>query len=229
MNQTSFHSQKILRTVSIGLHIKKDVTSSFEIVVSAVAVLHRPAHRPDPTAYRQFRRENLMGKSVQKDKNTFKHSSSKGVEVDENTFREMLRGQELPARDVAQNGPKQDDAEPTIRNKTVDSKTEPPAPAAGTIPVDSGKTPNRSGFQRKKILLPDFEQTFFRPVKCSDERAAIYVSLETKHKISKILHLLGNERTRLTALVDNMLQFVIGIYSDELNYLHEKKNNRRPF
>ena len=45
----------------------------------------------------------------------------------------------------------------------------------------------------------------------------------------KILHLLGNERTRLTALVDNMLQFVIGIYSDELNYLHEKKNNRRPF
>lgn len=80
-----------------------------------------------------------MGKSVQKDKNTFKHSSSKGVEVDENTFREMLRGQELPARDVAQNGPKQDDAEPTIRNKTVDSKTEPPAPAAGTIPADSGK------------------------------------------------------------------------------------------
>lgn len=125
MNQTSFHSQKILRTVSIGLHIKKDVTSSFEIVVSAVAVLHRPAHRPDPTAYRQFRRENLMGKSVQKDKNTFKHSSSKRVEVDEDAFREMLLGQELPARDVAQNDPKQDDAEPTIRNKTVDSKAEP--------------------------------------------------------------------------------------------------------
>lgn len=131
--------------------------------------------------------------------------------------------------DVARNDPKQDDAEPTIHNKTVDSKAEPPAPAAGTIPADSGTTPDRSGFQRKKILLPDFEQTFFRPVKCSDERAAIYVSLDTKHKISKIIHLLGNERTRLTALVDNMLQFMIGIYSDELNYLHEKKNNRRPF
>ena len=59
MNQTSFHPQKILRTVSIGLHIKKDVTSSFEIVASAAAVLHRPAHRPDPIPYRQFRRENL--------------------------------------------------------------------------------------------------------------------------------------------------------------------------
>ena len=170
-----------------------------------------------------------MGKSVQKDKNTFKHSSSKRVEIDEAALQKMLLGKELPIGDVAQNGPKQDDAEPTIRNKTVGSKTEPPAPAAGTIPADSGTTPDRSGFQRKKILLPDFEQTFFRPVKCSDGRAAIYVSLETKHKISKLLHLLGNERTRLTALVDNMLQFVIGIYSDELNYLHEKKNNRRPF
>ena len=170
-----------------------------------------------------------MGKSVQKDKNTVKHYSSKRVEEDEYMFREILRGQELPARDVAQNDPKQDDAEPTIHNKTVDSKAEPPAPAAGTIPADSGTTPDRSGFQRKKILLPDFEQTFFRPVKCFDERAAIYVSLDTKHNISKIIHLLGNERTRLTALVDNMLQFVISIYSDELNYLHEKNNNRHPF
>ena len=60
-------------------------------------------------------------------------------------------------------------------------------------------------------------------------RTAIYVSTRTKHKVSEILHLLGNESTRLTALVDNMLRFVMDIYRDELNYLHEKKNNRRPF
>ena len=60
-------------------------------------------------------------------------------------------------------------------------------------------------------------------------RSAIYVSTRTKHKVSEILHLLGNESTRLTALADNMLRFVIGIYRDELNYLHEKKNNRQPF
>ena len=52
---------------------------------------------------------------------------------------------------------------------------------------------------------------------------------QTKHKVSEILHLLGNDNTRLTALVDNMLRFVIGIYRDELNYLHEKKNDGRPF
>ena len=66
-----------------------------------------------------------MGKSVQKDKNTFKHSSSKRVEIDEAALQKMLLGKELPIGDVAQNGPKQDDAEPTIRNKTVGSKTEP--------------------------------------------------------------------------------------------------------
>ena len=85
-----------------------------------------------------------------------------------------------------------------------------------------------SGFRRKKIALPDFERTFFASVDCRN-RSAIYVSTRTKHKVSEILHLLGDDTTRLTALADNMLRFVIAIYSDELNYLHEKKNNRRPF
>ena len=85
-----------------------------------------------------------------------------------------------------------------------------------------------AGFRRKKIALPDFERTFFAPVDCRN-RSAIYVSAQTKRKVSAILHLLGNDNTRLTALVDNMLHFVMDIYSGELNYLHEKKNNRRPF
>ena len=105
---------------------------------------------------------------------------------------------------------------------------------AGQAPLDS-KVVRRipdpeetAGFRRKKLSLPDFERTFFAPVDCRN-RSAIYVSAQTKHKVSEILHLLGNDNTRLTALVDNMLRFVIGIYSDELNYLHEKKNNRQPF
>ena len=57
---------------------------------------------------------------------------------------------------------------------------------------------------------------------------AVNVHDKSQHKVSEILHLLGNESTRLTALVDNMLRFVMSIYSDELNYLHEK-NSRRPF
>lgn len=148
--------------------------------------------------------------------------------MDEDAFREMLLGQELPARDVAQNDPKQDDAEPTIRNKTVDSKPNRRFRQPGQYrPIPEQLRTDQDSSE--KDFAARFRADVFRPVKCSDGQAAIYVSLETKHTISKILHLLGDDTTRLTALVDNMLQFVIGIYSDELNYLHEKKNNRRPF
>ena len=91
---------------------------------------------------------------------------------------------------------------------------------------DRGK--DAAGFRRKKLTLPDFERTFFAPTDCRN-RSAIYVSAPTKGKVSAILHLLGDDSTRLTALVNNMLRFVMSIYSDELNYLHEKKNSRRPF
>ena len=94
------------------------------------------------------------------------------------------------------------------------------------IQTTTGK--ESAGFRRKKLALPDFERTFFASVDCRN-RSAIYVSAQTKRKVSAILHLLGNDNTRLTALVDNMLRFVMDIYSDELNYLHEKKNSRRPF
>ena len=46
-----------------------------------------------------------------------------------------------------------------------------------------------SGFQRKKITLPDFERTFFAPVDCRN-RSAIYVSAQTKCKVPAIRHLL---------------------------------------
>jgi len=104
------------------------------------------------------------------------------------------------------------------------------APTAEKTDVDTQTTTGKesAGFRRKKLALPDFERMFFAPVDCRN-RSAIYVSTQTKCKVSAILHLLGDDTTRLTALADNMLRFVMDIYSDELNYLHEKKNNRRPF
>lgn len=45
-----------------------------------------------------------------------------------------------------------------------------------------------SGFRRKRILLPDFGQTFFAPVDCRN-RSAIYVSAQTKCKVLAIRHL----------------------------------------
>ena len=125
--------------------------------------------------------------------------------------------------------PEEEDMD-ALEENTSETVSGVSAPTAEKTDVDIQTTTGKesAGFWRKKIALPDFERTFFAPEDCRN-RSAIYVSTRTKRKVSEILHLLGNESTRLTALVDNMLRFVIGIYSDELNYLHEKKNNRRLF
>ena len=125
--------------------------------------------------------------------------------------------------------PEEEDMD-ALEENTSETVSGASAPTAEKTNVDTQTTTVKepAGFRRKKIILPDFERTFFAPVDCRN-RSAIYVSAQTKRKVSEILHLLGNESTRLTALVDNMLRFVMDIYSDELNYLHEKKNKRRPF
>ena len=153
------------------------------------------------------------------------------IEVDEELMRQMIAGQapldSKVVRRIPEPEEKNTDATEENTSETVSGAS---APTTEKTDVDTQTTTVKepAGFRRKKIILPDFERTFFAPVDCRN-RSAIYVSTRTKHKVSEILHLLGNDNIRLTALVDNMLRFVIGIYSDELNYLHEKKNNRRPF
>ena len=125
--------------------------------------------------------------------------------------------------------PEEEDTD-TPEGNTSETVSGASAPTAEKTDVDTQTTTGKesAGFRRKKLALPDFERMFFAPVDCRN-RSAIYVSTQTKCKVSAILHLLGDDTTRLTALADNMLRFVMDIYSDELNYLHEKKNNRRPF
>ena len=125
--------------------------------------------------------------------------------------------------------PEEEDTD-TPEGNTSETVSGASAPTAEKTDVDTQTTTGKesAGFRRKKLALPDFERMFFAPVDCRN-RSAIYVSTQTKCKVSEILHLLGDDTTRLTALADNMLRFVMDIYSDELNYLHEKKNNRRPF
>ena len=153
------------------------------------------------------------------------------IEVDEELMRQMIAGQAPLDSKVVRRIPdpeeKNTDAPEENTSETV---SEASAPTTEKTDVNTQTTTVKepAGFRRKKLSLPDFERTFFAPVDCRN-RSAIYVSAQTKHKVSEILHLLGNDNTRLTALVDNMLRFVIGIYRDELNYLHEKKNDGRPF
>ena len=153
------------------------------------------------------------------------------IEVDEELMRQMIAGQaSLDSKVVRRISEPEEENTDDPEEKTSATASVASVAVAEKTDVDTQTTTVKepAGFRRKKILLPDFEQTFFAPVDCRN-RSAIYVSAQTKHKVSEILHLLGNDNTRLTALVDNMLRFVIGIYRDELNYLHEKKNDGRPF
>jgi len=153
------------------------------------------------------------------------------IEVDEELMRQMIAGQAPLDSKVVRRIPEPEEEDTdTPEGNTSETVSGVSAPTAEKTDVGTQTTPVKesSGFRRKKIALPDFERTFFASVDCRN-RSAIYVSAQTKRKVSAILHLLGNDNTRLTALVDNMLRFVMDIYRDELNYLHEKKNSRRPF
>ena len=164
-----------------------------------------------------------MDSFKEKDKLAPKPSKRPCIEAAEELMRQMIAGQ------ASLDDPEEKNTDAPEEN-TSETVSEASAPTTEKTDVNTQTTTGKepAGFRRKKLSLPDFERTFFAPVDCRN-RSAIYVSAQTKHKESEILHLLGNDNTRLTALVDNMLRFVIGIYSDELNYLHEKKNNRQPF
>ena len=153
------------------------------------------------------------------------------IEVDEELMRQMIAGQAPLDSEVVRRIPEPEEEDTNaLEENTSETVSGASAPTAEKTDVDTQTSGVKepAGFRRKKLALPDFERTFFAPTDCRN-RSAIYVSAPTKGKVSEILHLLGNESTRLTALVDNMLRFVMDIYSDELNYLHEKKNKRRPF
>ena len=153
------------------------------------------------------------------------------IEVDEELMRQMIAGQApLDSEDVRRIPEPEEENTDDPEEKTSATASVASAPTAEKTDVGTQTTTGKesAGFRRKKLALPDFERMFFAPVDCRN-RSAIYVSTQTKCKVSAILHLLGDDTTRLTALADNMLRFVMDIYSDELNYLHEKKNNRRPF
>jgi hypothetical protein len=179
----------------------------------------------------QSQKRCTMDSLEEKDKPAPKLSKSPRIEVDEELMRQMIAGQAPLDSKVGRRIPEPEEEDTNVlEENTSETVSGASAPMTEKTVVGTQTTTVKepSGFRRKKIALPDFERTFFAPVDCRN-RSAIYVSAQTKHKVSEILHLLGNENTRLTALVDNMLRFVMDIYSDELNYLHEKKNSRRPF
>lgn len=71
----------------------------------------------------------------------------------------------------------------------------------------------------------DFEEIFLRPVDIHD-RAGLYVSAETKRRISEVVHNLGRRRMSMTSYVENILRRHLALHKDEINRLHRKRRTR---
>ena len=166
----------------------------------------------------------LMNRTKQTSKPTSKQSAHKKASIDE-TFAQLLPNLLPVTVDAVLAKVAPDDALLNLPEAQPSPATLPHGEKTAASGPDTVPTVTR----RKRVQLPDFQETFFKPVRCGCERSAIYVSLSTRRRVMEVLHLLGGDGARLTALVDNMLCFVLDLYGDELNNLHEKKNCRRMF
>ena len=149
----------------------------------------------------------LMNRTKQTSKPTSKQSAHKKASIDE-TFAQLL---------------------PNLLPVTVDAVPAKVAPDDALLNLPEARPTPATLPHGEKTAASGPDTTFFKPVRCGCERSAIYVSLSTRRRVMAVLHLLGGDGARLTALVDNMLCFVLDLYGDELNDLHEKKNCRRMF
>lgn len=89
---------------------------------------------------------------------------------------------------------------------------------------DSDEAP-QAAERRRRILLPDFERRFMARTEIRF-RAAIYVDAETKRKILDVVRKIGPDRMTATSYADNILQWHLETYREEINRLHNDRNSR---
>ena len=80
-----------------------------------------------------------------------------------------------------------------------------------------------SSGRKRRIPLPDYEATFLKPVRIK-VRSALYVSEETRCKISEVARKIGAGRVSVIGYVENILRNHLEIYKAEINRLHREIN-----
>lgn len=75
--------------------------------------------------------------------------------------------------------------------------------------------------RKRRIPLPDYEATFLKPVRIK-VRSALYVSEETRCKISEVARKIGTGRVSVIGYVENILRNHLEIYKAEINRLHRE-------
>ena len=77
--------------------------------------------------------------------------------------------------------------------------------------------------RKRRMTLPDYEATFLKPVRIK-VRSALYVSEETRCKISEVARKIGTGRVSVIGYVENILRNHLEIYKAEINRLHREIN-----
>ena len=76
-----------------------------------------------------------------------------------------------------------------------------------------------------KSYVPDYEATFLKSVRVK-VRTALYVSEETRCKISEVARKIGTGRVSVIGYVENILRNHLELYKEEINRLHREQNSR---
>lgn len=79
--------------------------------------------------------------------------------------------------------------------------------------------------RKRRMTLPDYEATFLKPVRVK-VRTALYVSEETRCKISEVARKIGTGRVSVIGYVENILRNHLELYKEEINRLHREQNSR---
>ena len=98
------------------------------------------------------------------------------------------------------------------------------APAAALPePVREEARPARS--RRQGMTVSPYEEVFLRRGVVR-ERSAVYVSAETKRRLSEVVRRLGWSSISVTTYVENILAHHLELFRWEINRLYRQKNNK---
>ena len=90
---------------------------------------------------------------------------------------------------------------------------------AERLPAGNEEQPELPAVRRRRMTLPDYEATFLKPVRVK-VRSALYISEETRCKISEVARKIGTGRVSVIGYVENILRNHLELY----NRLHREIN-----
>lgn len=128
--------------------------------------------------------------------------SKRKSSIDEDEMRRIL-GREGPLLDAPPTVP-----EPSNANISIGVPASP-----GSIEPD---------VRRRRMAIPDFEETFLKPQDIRN-RSALYVSGETKRKVLEVVRMIGSDRMTATSYLENIIQHHLALYKDDINRLYQER------